>query len=206
MSPCPFRRAWHRYCARRPRPGVWELRADLLVRGLESNHAAFRLLAELHRFLDRLETGTASRDHSERASMMDIGSFGGVVASELIEAEDAGELARRLLAGSITEGLAVLATRQHVRAWRGELASVYRETSWFLYDELWSWAARRKPELDAGERRRLIDQLLAPARDPGSSPRSWRQPAIPAAARPTAAAGRIRGAAERRSWPGSSPA
>ena len=144
---------------------VWELRADLLARGLDLDHAAFRLLAELHRFLDRLETGAASRDHSGRASMMDIGSFGGVVASELIEAEDAGELARRLLAGSITEGLAVLATRQHVRAWRGELASVYRETAWFLYDELWSWAARRKPELDAEERRRLIDQLLAPACD-----------------------------------------
>jgi hypothetical protein len=144
---------------------VWELRTDLLARGLGPDHAAFRLLAELHRFLDRLETGTASRDHSERASMMDIGSFGGVVASELVEAEDAGELARRLLAGAMTEGLAVLATRQHVSAWRGELASVYRETAWFLFDELWRWAARRKPELDAGERRRLIDELLAPARD-----------------------------------------
>jgi hypothetical protein len=145
--------------------GVWELRADLLTRGLDPGHAAFRLLGELHRFLDRLETGAASRDHSERASMMDIGSFGGVVAAELAEAEDAGELARRLLAGAITEGLAVLATRQHVRAWRGELASVYRDTAWFLYEELWGWAARRKPDFAAEERRRLIDQLLAPARD-----------------------------------------
>lgn len=145
--------------------GVWELRGDLMARGLDPGHAAFRLLGELHRFLDRLETGAASRDHSERASMMDIGSFGGVVASELAESEDAAELARRLLAGAITEGLAVLATRQHVKAWRGELASVYRETAWFLYDELWSWAARRKPDLEAAERRRLIEQLLAPARD-----------------------------------------
>ena len=87
------------------------------------------------------------------------------MASELVEAEDAAELARRLLAGAITEGLAVLATRQHVKAWRGELASVYRETAGSLYDELWNWAARRKPELDAGERCRLIDLLLAPARN-----------------------------------------
>jgi hypothetical protein len=148
--------------------GVWELRGDLMARGLELGHRAFRLLAELHRFLDRLETGAASRDHSERASMMDIGSFGGVVASELAEAEDAAELARRLLAGAITEGLAVLATRQHVKAWRGELAAVYRDTAWFLYDELWRWAAQRKPDLEAAERRQLIEQLLAPARD-GSS-------------------------------------
>ncbi len=144
--------------------GVWDLRGDLLASGLDPDHAGFRLLAELHRFLDRLETGASSRGHSERASMMDIGSFGGVVVADLAEAEDAAELARRLLAGAMTEGLAVLATRQHVKAWQGELASVYRETAWFLYDELWSWAARRKPELDAGERRRLIDLLLAPAR------------------------------------------
>jgi hypothetical protein len=151
---------------RDPTPAAaWELRGELLERGLDPNHGAFPLLAELHRFLDRLETGAASRDHSERASLMDIGSFGGVVASELAEAEDAAALARRLLAGAITEGLAVLATRQHVKAWRGELAAVYRETAWVLYGELWSWARRRKPDLEPGERRRLIDALLAPARD-----------------------------------------
>lgn len=153
---------------RDPSPAaVWELRGELLERGLDPAHGAFPLLAELHRFLDRLETGAASRDHSERASLMDIGSFGGVVASELAEAEDAAALARRLLAGAITEGLAVLATRQHVKAWRGELAAVYRETAWVLYGELWSWAARRKPDLEPGERRRLIDRLLAPVRSEG---------------------------------------
>jgi hypothetical protein len=157
-------------CLRSPTAaGAWELRGDLLARGLDPDHAAFRLLAELNRFLDRLETGIASRTHSERASIMDIGAFGGTVASELAEAEDAAELAERLLAGAITEGLAVLATRQHVKAWRGELASVYREAAWFLFDELWYWAARRKPELDADERRRLIDLLLAPARDESST-------------------------------------
>jgi hypothetical protein len=70
-----------------------------------------------------------------------------------------------LLSATITEGLAVMATRQHVKAWRGELDSVHREAAWFLYDELWRWAARRKPDLDPVERRRLLDQLLAPVRD-----------------------------------------
>lgn len=149
--------------------GAWQLRGDLLSRGLEPDHAAFRLLAGFHRFIDRIETGAASRDHSERASIMDIGSFGGVVAAELAEAEDASELARRLLTGAITEGLAVAATRQHVKAWRGELTSVYRETAWFLYEELWAWAAWRKPELGGFERRHLIDLLLAPALDESST-------------------------------------
>jgi len=143
---------------------VWELRGDLLGRGLPPDSKVFALLAELHRFLDRLATGAASRGHSERASMMEVGSLSGVVASDLAEAADAGEWARRLLSAAVTEGLAVLATRQHVRAWRGELASVFREAAWYLYDELWLWASRRKPDLEPAKRRQLLDQLLAPIR------------------------------------------
>jgi hypothetical protein len=111
---------------------VWELRAELLASGLSPGARIFELLAEFHRFLDHLETGAASRDHSERASLMDIGSFGAVVAADLLEAEESPDLARRLLAGALTEGLAVLATRQHVKAWRGELASVFRDAAWAL--------------------------------------------------------------------------
>ena len=151
---------------REPSPAaLWELRGELLASGLSPRTRVFELLAGFYRFLDRLETGAASRDHSERASLMDVGSFGGMVAADLIEAEDSAELARRLLAGALTEGLAVLATRQHVKAWRGELASVFRDAAWTLYDELWRWAADRKPELAPAERSRLIDQLLAPVHD-----------------------------------------
>lgn len=145
--------------------GVWQLRGELLANGLDPDHTAFRLLAEFHRYLDRLETGGASRDHSERASMMEVGSLTGVVGADLAEAEDSAEWARRLLSATITEGLAVMATRQHVKAWRGELDSVHREAAWFLYDELWTWAARRKPDLDPVERGRLLDELLVPVRD-----------------------------------------
>jgi hypothetical protein len=144
---------------------AWEIRGDLLSLGLEPSCTACELLAELHGYLDRIETGAASQGHSEKASMMDIGSLGGVVASELAEAEDAAALARRLLAGAVTEGLAIMATRQHVKAWRGELDAVHREAAWYLYGELWNWASQRKPELDPGERRLLLDRLLAPVRD-----------------------------------------
>ena len=133
--------------------------------GLDPDHAAFRLLAEFYRYLDRLETGGASQGHSERASKMEIGSLSGVVGADLAEAADADEWARRLLSATITEGLAVMATRQHVKAWRGELDSVHREAAWFLYDELWTWASCRKPDLDPAERRQLLDQLMAPIHD-----------------------------------------
>jgi len=96
--------------------------------------------------------------------MMEVGSLSGVVASDLAEAVDAGEWARRLLSAAVTEGLALLATRQHVGAWRGELASVYREAAWYLYDELWLWASQCKPDLDADKRRLLLEQLMAPIR------------------------------------------
>ena len=144
---------------------LWKLRGELLASGMSPGARVFELLAEFHRFLDHLETGAASRDHSERASLMDIASFGAVAASDLLEADEPPELARRLLSGALTEGLAVLATRQHVKAWRGELASVFRDAAWVLYDELWHWAAERKPELAPAERAKLIDQLLAPICD-----------------------------------------
>ncbi len=62
---------------------AWEIRGDLLSFGVEPAGKPCELLAEFHRYLDRIETGAASQGHSEKASMMDIGSLGGVVASEL---------------------------------------------------------------------------------------------------------------------------
>ncbi len=144
---------------------VWDLRGDLLGLGVPPENRCFELLAEFHRFLDGLATGAASRGHSERASLMEIGALSGVVASDLAEAEDAGEWAGRMLAAAFTEGLAVLSTRQHVKAWRGELKSVFREAAWFLYQELWRWASVKKPDLDPASRRLLLDQLMAPIQD-----------------------------------------
>jgi hypothetical protein len=57
----------------------------------------------------------------------------------------------------------VMATRQHVKAWEGELSAVYRAAAWYLFGELWHWAARLKPDLSPAERRRLLDRLLFPA-------------------------------------------
>lgn len=140
---------------------LWGLRGDLLAHGVEGDHRAMTILGAFHAFLAALETSTKSRDLSELASRMDIAALGGVVGSDLREADDAGELARRALTAVLAEGLAVLATRQHVKAWRGELEGVFRSAAWFLYGELWRWAVRRRPEMDAAMRRRLLDRLFA---------------------------------------------
>jgi hypothetical protein len=142
--------------------GLWRLRGDLLEAGLAPEAGAFRVLGEFAAFLDELATSTSSREYSHLASMMDIGALGGVLLEQLLEPTSADQLAQRVFAGALSEGLMVLATRQHVKAWEGELGAVYRRAAWFLYQELWRWARERKPDLPSDERRRLLDRLMSP--------------------------------------------
>lgn len=141
---------------------LWRLRAELLQAGLTRESRALRVLDEFHDFLDRLATSTSSRDYSNLASKLDIGAVGGVVLEQVLESGKAEDLALRLFTGMLSEGLMMLATRQHVRAWEGELSSVYRGAAWFIYEEMWHWAAQRKPDLPPRERRQLLDRLLQP--------------------------------------------
>jgi hypothetical protein len=141
---------------------LWRLRADLLEAALPAGARTWEVLDHFRAYLDRLETGASSRDYSHLASKLDIGAVGGVLVEHLVESENARQLTERLLGGLLSEGLMVLATRQHVKAWEGELASVHREAAWYLYGEIWRWAEEMKPDLDRKERRNLIDQLLNP--------------------------------------------
>jgi len=147
---------------------LWALRAALLESGLAPDSEVWPILGGFREFLERLDTGTSSREYSELASKLDIGAVGGIALEQILESENRGDLAQRLLMGLVSEGLMVAATRQHVKAWKGELASVYRSAAWFLYGNLWRWAEGQKPDLPAGERRILLDQLFAPLHDPDS--------------------------------------
>jgi hypothetical protein len=142
--------------------GLWALRAELLQTGLPEDSRVWSVVEEFQKFLDDLATGSTSREYSELASLLDISAVGGVVLENVLEKEGAEELGLRLLAGLLSEGLMVAATRQHVKAWGAELDAVYRRSAWFLYGELWRWARELKPDLPAAERRRLLDRLLAP--------------------------------------------
>jgi len=145
---------------------LWQLRSELLAGGAPADSRLWILLGEYHRFLDRIACATSSREYSDLASKLDIGSISGVVVERLLEPRSARELAMALLTGALSEGLMVWATRQHVRAWEQGLQSVYRDAAWFLYEELWRWAEEQKPELPPGERQRLLDRLLQPALAP----------------------------------------
>ena len=144
---------------------VWRFRGDLLAAGTPPDGRLLTLLGAFHDYLDRLATGMSSRDYSQLASKLDISAISGVILERLAEESGSPKLGLNLVAGAISEGLMALATRQHVKAWEGELAAVHRAAAWVLYDELWRWSVGRNPEIDAIERRRLLDQLLAPALD-----------------------------------------
>lgn len=154
----------------RPDPAVlWDLRAALLEAGVSQDSTVWDLLDEFHAFLDHLAGSATAREYSNLASMLDIGGVGGVILENLIEAEEPAKLAQRLLSAVLSEGLMILATRQHVRAWEEELNSVYRSAAWSLYPRIWSFSLDGKPDLSNSERRSLVDQLFEPLTDPNRS-------------------------------------
>ena len=144
---------------------VWRLRGDLLEAGTPPDARLLALLSAFHDYLDRLSTGMSSRDYSQLASKLDISAISGVILERLAEVSGSPKLGLNLVAGAVSEGLMALATRQHVKAWEGELAAVHRCAAWMLYDELWRWTGERNPEIEAPQRRKLLDELLAPALD-----------------------------------------
>lgn len=154
----------------RPDPAVlWDLRADLLEAGVDADSPVWDLLDEFHDFLDHLAGSTTAREYSNLASMLDIGGVGGVILESLLEADDPSKLAQRLLSAVLSEGLMILATRQHVRAWEEELDSVYRAAAWSLYPKIWRFSVDQKPGLSDPERRALVEQLFKPLTDPARS-------------------------------------
>jgi len=142
--------------------GLWRLRAELLEAGVPCSSRVWALIGEYQRFMEQVRTGTTSRHYSDLASKLDIGSISGVILERFLEPQSARQLSFSLISGILSEGLMVLATRQHVRAWEESLGSVCTGAAWFLYEELWRWTQDKKPDLPAAERRRLLDLLFRP--------------------------------------------
>ena len=146
-----------------------DLRAEMLVAAYPEDSRTWAVVDEFHRYLDRLITSTTSREYSELASKLDISAVGGVVVEQLFERKGPEDLALRFLTGLLSEGLMVAATRQHVKAWEGELSAVYRDAAWYLYGEMWRWTRQRNPGLSGSERRVLLDRLFEPVHSADAS-------------------------------------
>lgn len=139
-----------------------QMQASLLSAGIGDGEPVWSLLDAYYDFLTTLAARATSREFSHFASLLDIGAVGSVALQNVLLVEKEDQWWQRVLAGGLSEGLMVLAARQYVRAWEGEMNAVYAAASWRLYRELWQVSARLHPALPADERRRLLDGLLAP--------------------------------------------
>lgn len=145
----------------RPSPDdLWRLQGDLLTLGGESAEQARAVAGEFYRCLRSLESKSASRSASRWGAILETAAVTSVGLQEML-AEQQDPL-RRLLASGITGLLEVGAATKNVRAWEVEAALMYHDVAWYLYGELWDVSAATRPELDAEERRALVEQLLKP--------------------------------------------
>jgi hypothetical protein len=144
---------------------LWQLRADLLQMELAVDSAVWQTLDQFYTFLTELTAKSTAHQYSHFASMLDIGAVGGVAIQNLADAQDAGDLWRTLLLGGLSESLMVLAARQYVKAWEGEMTAVYHATAWVLYEALWRLSEMTQPTMNTTDRRQLIEKSLAPLRD-----------------------------------------
>jgi hypothetical protein len=144
---------------------LWQLRADLLQMGLAADSAVWQTLDQFHLFLTELTAKSEAHQYSHFASLLDIGAVGGVAVQNLADARNASELWRKLLLGGLSESLMVLAARQYVKAWEGEMTAVYHNTAWNLYQSLWQLSEMTQPNMNNADRRQLVEKLLAPLHD-----------------------------------------
>jgi len=143
---------------------LWQLRADLRAAGAPADSPLWAILSQFYDFLAHLSAGAEAHQYSQLASLMDIGAVGGVALENLLQTDSTGELWKKILAGGISEGLMVLASRQYVKAFKAEMETVYLSAAWFLFDALWQLSTISQPDLDPAVRRQTIEQLLAPIR------------------------------------------
>lgn len=141
---------------------IWTLRGDLLQAGVPSGDPVMSVLERYHNYMHQLASSMTARDFSHFASLLDVAGIGGVVTETLIDAEDRAALSRSLLGAVLSEGLMILATRQHVKAWEAEAGSLYRMAAWGLYPEIWALSRQLRPQLTDSERRKLLDGLFQP--------------------------------------------
>ncbi|MCB8922033.1 MAG: hypothetical protein H6662_10645 [Ardenticatenaceae bacterium] len=141
------------------------LRADWLQAGYAPGAPLLGVLDQYFVFLNELSASMSAREYSHLATMFDIGAVGGVALQNLLETDDLANLWKRLLAGGISEGLMVLASRQYVKAAETEIVSVYRNAGWYVYRALWQLSAQLQPDADPAQRRQVLDRLLAPVHD-----------------------------------------
>ena len=146
--------------------GLRRLRGDLYAAGMPGDAPLRPVLDQAYHFFNQLLATTSAKEYSHFASLLDIGALGIVVVQNIADAQETEGFWGKLVSGALSESLLIIASRQYVKAVEEELRAVYQAAAWDLFDELWQVSALMQPELPAGQRRNMLDQLLAPLHDP----------------------------------------
>ena len=148
---------------------LWQLQGDLLNEGYAPDAPVMEILDAFYIFLNELMSSATAREYSHFASILDMGAVGGVAIQNLLESRDSEGWWQRLLLGGLSESLMIMAARQYVNAWENEMTADINQAAWFLYRHFWQLSAKMQPEMEASERRKLVDRLLAPVHDDETS-------------------------------------
>lgn len=137
----------------------WEEKADSPL-ARERVSTALSLLEDFYTYLTGLESKLEAHSFAELASKMDMGAVAGVVAENVLGAGQ--KLLERVLVGSFSEALTVLASRQYVKAYNRELEAFFQQVAWRLRAHIWRFSAAKRPKMAPAKRAALIDSLFVP--------------------------------------------
>ncbi len=138
-------------------------KALLMLNGVDTTRAR-AVVHAFHGCLRQLESKSASREASRWGAVLGTAAVGSVSLPELRDRQERG--LQELVEAALPAFLEVGAALQTAQAWEIEARLIYDEFAWFLDEELWDVSAAARPDLDAGERRERIDEVLAPLLDP----------------------------------------
>jgi hypothetical protein len=124
---------------------------------------ALQAAGAFYTFLSQVQAKITAEEYNRLASMLDLGSVG-TVALQNVLSERADRL-RRLLMGGVSETMMLIGSLQYIKAWEREAQALHEQAAWHLYDILWELSLLGQPALSGEERRRTIENLLAPSFD-----------------------------------------
>lgn len=116
---------------------------------------------EFHSYLLDLRGRLTARQFSELASWLDVAAMG-LVAFEGFVAGQSADLVG-MATGLLAEGVMVVASRQHIKAWEAEAEAAHDRAAWHLRGAYWRLSEAGQPDLAPAERLRRLRLLVAPA-------------------------------------------
>lgn len=147
---------------------IWALHPHLLAPGSLEAETARNLAGLFYNYLTEVKSKLTSKQYSSLAAKLQVGTIGVIAGQDVVDALISGssQALGELLTGGLASILEMVSNFQHIKAWETEFASTHNAAVWELYAVLWRISADMQPDLPVEKRQTLINQLLAPARDP----------------------------------------